>query len=305
MLIILLPQKARPTTGDSSLSEPWSRARDSVLSTPNSMTNLDLRKIQGLPYDDSDDQDSVGSEPWISRDVAMSAVDEEMEGDDCAPLTQPHHPHARSPMPHKPWQSLQPRMQQANRVPTPMLPLFSPSRPGLKPIQVRTGMGQHVRHRHPQENLSNSSDLLEVPSPIDEDEVPTPPSAAEAAGSQLSMLSVNDMDMEAADLPTISINPAQSYSLNEQVGRSPAPGSAIIDDFEPMEATSDLTSTLLVRKQRARSGALSSGHGSLTQAEPMRPDSDLSSRRAFSIGFRADCERCRARVPGHMNHFIS
>lgn len=46
-----------------------------------------------------------------------------------------------------------------------------------------------------------------------------------------------------------------------------------------------------VRKQRARSGAFTSPR-----------DSDTSKK--FSMGYREDCEKCRNRVPGHMNHFL-
>jgi hypothetical protein len=27
-------------------------------------------------------------------------------------------------------------------------------------------------------------------------------------------------------------------------------------------------------------------------------------KRSFSIGYRADCEKCRLKVPGHFNHII-
>jgi hypothetical protein len=36
-------------------------------------------------------------------------------------------------------------------------------------------------------------------------------------------------------------------------------------------------------------------------------DSDPSSgsnKRGISMGYRADCEKCRLKVPGHMNHFF-
>ena len=170
---------------------------------------------------------------------------------------------------------------------------------------------QHVRQRHPQANLSGISDiqlphsqLLEVPSPIDEDEVPTPPSAAEAAGSQLSMLSVSDiMDIETVEPPAITLHPSR---------RSPRLGG--VQTMEGDE-TNDYDSSngnafdgrLLVRKQRLRSGAQS--HGSMSPISGARPshagdDSGGPARKGLSMGFRADCEKCRLRVPGHMNHFV-
>lgn len=237
----------------------------------------------------------------------MSSGDEDMGVDTDSATFSSQSPEAMLPgrPPPNPWQA---RMQQQNRVPTPILP---PDRPGIRPMQVRTGVRQHIRRRHPQEVLIGSSssvaEHLEVPSPIDEDEVPTPPSAAEAAGSQLSMLTVNDMDIEPLEsatdlLPTISISPSQS--LHGQHGLD-AMDSAI-DVETPMDDVDGRDSRLIVRKQRQRSGALSSGQGSPTPS-PVRanPDAGANSRRGFSMGWRADCEKCRMRVPGHMNHFIA
>lgn len=213
-----------------------------------------------------------------------------------------------------PWQA-RPSQTQGQRVPTPSIP--HQTRPGIKPIQLRTGFSphqsQHVRGRHPQENISSSASdpnptnnhHLEVPSPIDEDEVPTPPSAAEAAGSQLSMLTVNDMDITPPDsgLPTISVDDRDGETAVE----SPAPlplDSAI--DVEAMMEESGAPSSLTVRKPRQRSGAVSSGHGG--SPSPVRSDllgGGGGPKRGFSMGFRADCEKCRMRVPGHMNHFVA
>ena len=273
------------------------QAQDSVLNTPKSLPNRNSGAFQKLRYD-SDDQSSMISEAGSVQDVAMS-TDEEMEDDET--ISSPQVQHRRIPSGFwQPW----PDRTQANRVPTPILPPSSTSRPGLRPVQVRTG---HIRHRHPQENFS--SDLLEVPSPIDEDEVPTPPSAAEAAGSQLSMLTVNDMDMEPSDnslVPTISVDPSQSLPLGEHAAHNLELDSAIDDGFETMDSPGGLDAGLIVRKQRARSGALSSGNGSPSpvRAEPVRLDNGAR-KRGFSMGFRADCEKCQMRVPGHMNHFVA
>ena len=178
-----------------------------------------------------------------------------------------------------PWhaRTLQQRTSNQNqRVATPIVSFQT--RPGPRTIQLRTG--HHIRDRHPQENLS--SDNLEVPSPIDEDEVPTPPSAAEAAGSQLSMLTVNDMDTDPSpNLPTISVD--------TQAAMQDAAESAI--DIEPMDDTLDMP--LTVRKPRQRSGEVSS-------PSPIQP----KPQKGFSMGWRADCEKCLQRVPGHLNHFV-
>jgi len=187
-----------------------------------------------------------------------------------------------SPM-RTPWKT----RTQTNRVATPIMP----PRPGTRPLQTQ----MHMRQRHPQENLS-SSDRLEVPSPIDEDEVPTPPSAAEAAGSQLELLTVSDVDMQSGDgLPRIAVPNERSRQLDSSNVGTP--------DYEPMDsATPD---GVFVRKQRVRSGAVSAGNSS-----PMRTTllpSEVGgpgNKRGISMGYRHDCEKCRLRVPGHMNHFF-
>lgn len=176
-----------------------------------------------------------------------------------------------------------------------------PPRPKTSPIQT------HIRRRHPQENVGG--ERLDVPSPIDEDEVPTPPSATEAAGSQLELLTVSDVEMQGVEhgdrlgndgehVPQIAVS--QSSDAISQI---------------PNAAFANSPGSMMVRKQRQRSGALSAaGYGS-----PMRgasldgtnmvtmsngdPNSG-SSKRGISMGYRPDCEKCRLKVPGHMNHFF-
>ena len=176
---------------------------------------------------------------------------------------------------------------------------------------MQVGAKQHIRRRHPQEITSGfSSDHLEVPSPTDEDEVPTPPSAAEAAGSQLSMLTVNDMDVELPGVPAIT----RLDRLGREDRASPR---RLVTDFsnamdeDPDPSGAPESGGLLVRKQRQRSGALSEGNGLKSSPSPVRGAPEqlqnamgVGGKRGFSMGFRADCEKCRMRVPGHMNHFI-
>ena len=280
-----------------------------MLNTPtaSSASTMQARQAFQKAKYDSDDQSSMVSEPGSPQDITMSDEDMLDNDTDAAFSQSPEEPlpsSALSRFSSSPWRA------QTDRVPTPIIP---PDRLSMRSIQIRTGPKQHMRARHPQENLSTSSDHLEVPSPIDEDEVPTPPSAAEAAGSQLSMLSVNDMDMEpsGAGLPRISISPSSSLHQHEGGNHSLPLDSAI--DMDAMDDTEFRESRLMVRKQRQRSGALSSGQGS---PSPVRAElrSAMDHRgveiggavkRVLSLGFRADCEKCRMRVPGHMNHFVS
>lgn len=243
---------------------------------------------------DSDEQSSMISEPGSPQDIPMSSDDEMADDFDMAAFSQSPESTFPSSSTGKPFHSssspwhARTSQSRAQRVPTPIIPHHN--RPGVRPVQQQLRTALHMRDRHPQENGLTSSDNLEVPSPIDEDEVPTPPSAAEAAGSQLSMLTVNDMEMDPspgqAALPTISVDTQQAAAVDE------ASESAI--DVEPMDDALDLP--LTVRKPRQRSGAVSS-------PSPIRTEKAQS--RGFSMGFRADCEKCRLRVPGHMNHFVA
>ncbi|KAK3724111.1 hypothetical protein LTR37_001233 [Vermiconidia calcicola] len=300
-------KKARPTSGDSGTSWP----QDSVLNTPTAMAS---QYTYQKPKYDSDDQSSMMSEPGSPQDISMSTDDDEdsmiddntilfsQSPEDTLPSSTASRFKTRSSDSSSPWQT---RLQQrANRVPTPIVP---PNRPNVRPLQQQQGPRHHIRQRHPQENaniaLSSSDGHLDVPSPIDEDEVPTPPSAAEAAGSQLSMLSVNDMEIETEPtppehdrLPSISIDTSENL---------PMPSSGA-DDVDLMDSSDAAVREprLIVRKQRQRSDALSSGQGSPSPS-PMRcADNGGRNPRGFSMGFRADCEKCLMRVPGHMNHFI-
>ncbi|EMC92852.1 hypothetical protein BAUCODRAFT_264283 [Baudoinia panamericana UAMH 10762] len=272
-------KKSRPTT-TAAASGSW---HDSVIDTPTGSSQK--------PKYDSDDQSSMMSEPGSPQDLDQSSADDmEVEMEDAAFSQSPEEsfvPGLKGPLSSSPWRE---RVQSRDRVAT---PFGAHPRTSAKPLQVRTGVKQHIRRRHPQ---VDNSDHLEVPSPIDEDEVPTPPSAAEAAGSQLSMLSVSDMDIEpSADLPSITIDPASRSLQLDGRPDSTSPG---------LEVMGGMSMEGMVRKQRQRSGAQSNG-----SVSPVRPVVDREmdgmgqARRGISIGYRADCMKCQMRVPGHMNHF--
>lgn len=142
--------------------------------------------------------------------------------------------------------------------------LSRPVRPKPYPLQsadpnamIFSSSALHLHNRtYSSNSLRLSTDRLG--SPIDEDEPHTPTTAA---GSQLSMLSVNDMDLDTS-------------TPNRETGlRTPESG-----------ATNSF-----IRKQRQRSGAFISSP-------------DVAKR--FQMGYREDCEKCRLKVPGHMNHIV-
>ncbi|KAK5150963.1 hypothetical protein LTS14_009767 [Recurvomyces mirabilis] len=192
----LYSKKIRPTINPSEEAGHY----DSVLSTPTNITHR--------PKYDSDDQSSMVSEPGSPQDYAESHssgddMDVEMESALFSPAasSSSFSPRPRAPPSSSPWRE---RVQGGrDRVATPFG--LSAARPASRALQVRTGAKtatNHIRSRHPQENttittsVATVSDHLEVPSPIDEDEARTPPSAADVTGSQLSMLS--DQDWEAS-----------------------------------------------------------------------------------------------------------
>lgn len=267
-------KKARPTLDSTGEPIPWHV--DSVVNTP----TIGSQK----PKYDSDDQSSMMSEPGSPQYIGGAESSDDMDIDnDMEDVNLPppvyRRPSSKPPpiSASSPWRE---RTKGRDRVATPFT--HSPAtRPVARPLQISTTSPKHhVRSRHPQENMS---DHLEVPSPIDEDEVPTPPSAAEAAGSQLSMLSVNDMEIEPTvpGIPSITIERSSEDRMmgNEVVG---------------------------VRKQRARSGAQSNGSVSPVRLGTSMTDAGMGGvgKKGFSMGFRADCEKCRMKVPGHMNHFV-
>ncbi|KAK5135226.1 hypothetical protein LTR08_005475 [Meristemomyces frigidus] len=318
-------KRARPTPVNATPTNPapW-QLHDSVLSTPtNPGQPQEQPFVGGQTKYDSDDQSSMVSEPGSPQYIGDASSDDgdgmDMDMDNAAAFSQSPEDHlalsSGAQASSSPWREQQRSSRTRNRIATPFTSHTQTqytsrssgggSRGGfmqqLQTVNTRSP-SQHVRQRHPQENLSgSSSDVrgqgqaqahLEVPSPIDEDEVPTPPSAAEAAGSQLSMLSVNDMDIETEELPAITVHPSRS--------------SLQLDGPHAMDGLDGNDGGLLVRKQRLRSGAQS--HGSVSPVAGGRfgigTEGGGLVKKGLSMGFRADCEKCRLRVPGHMNHFV-
>ncbi|QIW94852.1 hypothetical protein AMS68_000370 [Peltaster fructicola] len=257
-------KKLRPTTVQSSGEESLWFPRDSVIGSSQHVYT------EHAKYD-SDDQSSLVSEPGSPQPLShVSDEDVSMHSDDEVASFPQRLDTPLEATPSRPWRS----QLRVERAPTPV----------LSPKLGQRLLSSHVRSRHPQENIS--SDRLEVPSPIDEDEIPTPPSAAEAAGSQLELLTVRDIEMTSDDAPSIAVQAERSFQLDGSF------------DQNSMDTLPD--PGFLRGKTRARSGALSGGDSPMRESPG--PDG-LHSRKGFSMGFRADCEKCQQKVPGHMNHF--
>ena len=125
-----------------------------------------------------------------------------------------------------------------------------------------------------------------MPSPISEDEVePDTPTAF--TQSQLSRLTVDSGhnslrgSVERDATATSAGWPGnKDWNKNGEWGKD--------ENMEEEGAGhdgDDVAPVPLARKGRARSGAFT-GKG------------------RFSMGFREDCEKCRARIPGHYSHFL-
>ncbi|KAM0720729.1 hypothetical protein Q7P37_004866 [Cladosporium fusiforme] len=269
-------KKARPTLGPSSYSSHSFWHPQDLYTSPSRSYHSQQNKY------DSDDQSSMLSEPGSPQALSADEDDdidmlmsEDSDSPDSPDFSQPP-PTGGSPSssftnsnPRLPsWkirtQLQTPNANSNNRIPTPIVP----------PLH------------HPAQNQPHPN--------AHEDEVPTPPSAAEAAGSQLELLSVSDVEMGGAAVPD---DPPQiTLSLSSH------PGAA-----SRQSHFADPPGNGMVRKQRQRSGALSSGCGS-PMLDSTAGSADAAeagiNKRGISMGYRPDCEKCRLRVPGHMNHFF-
>lgn len=261
-------QKARPGVQSPNPSDRLWIPRDSFIGTSSQDFGEKHAKY------DSDDQSSMMSEPGSPQPLSqVSEEDVSMLSDDEA-ASLPTRSHQSSESGQKAWQS---QLQRSST------PIESP-RLGHKALP------NHMRSRHPQENVS--SERPEVPSPIDEDEVPTPPSAAEAAGSQLELLSVSDVEMQSVeDLPRIALHSDRNLQLDGGT-----------DDRASIPRL-DTSDSNVIRKTRARSGALSASGSPMRESPTPGMEAAFGTKKGFSMGRRSDCEKCRLKLPGHMNHF--
>lgn len=84
--------------------------------------------------------------------------------------------------------------------------------------------------------------------------------------------------------------------------------STIVAGFEDMQMEVDHSmSQEMERETPTKKGHHRSKHSVRTwmgTAEEVAPSSGVM-KRSFSMGYRADCEKCRQRVPGHFSHIIT
>ncbi|KAK4990333.1 hypothetical protein LTR66_006844 [Elasticomyces elasticus] len=201
-----------------------------------------------------------GSPQDIDMDVSSSDNDDDDDDDHSPAPSFSHSPEAHFPTTRP--SSFQPR---PSRKPTPIHPpsyTTTSLRRSTRPLSANPPTATQQQQQQPRDRL---------PSPISEDEPPTPthPSLLPMS-SQLSLLSVHSASPTSPSSPT-----SASSSTTTAAVKLP-------DDVEMQ--TPPLV--VVVKKQRARSGAM---QGQL---------------RRFSMGYRDDCEKCRMRVPGHMSHFV-
>lgn len=104
-----------------------------------------------------------------------------------------------------------------------------------------------------------------------------------------------------------STNPVMAIHPNvEIVSRSPADGDVGMMDTDQMYQSQDAqsqdphspSSAPATPSPRGRFGHTRSKHTvNVWTAQP-------GMKKTFSIGYRADCEKCRLKIPGHFNHII-
>ncbi|KAJ9621294.1 hypothetical protein H2203_007346 [Taxawa tesnikishii (nom. ined.)] len=240
--ILMIEQRSRASGGPELLSPP--------------LTSLISSSVKDLPLVTSASRGNAGSPDSMASEAGSSTEDVDMDDDD----DDFEMSFSVSPDQRSPWamRSSPPKLSKlsrlgrldnaANRVPTPIVP----NMPRPQPTPLHTPGLPQINVLSSSTGRSNLGTVMErFPSPTDDDEPHTPTTAA---GSQLSLLTVNDMDM----------------------------------DLEPASESGNQT-PIVVRKQRSRSGAFTVSN---------------DSTRKFSMGYREDCEKCRNRVPGHMNHFL-
>ena len=201
---------------------------------------------QSMPGADDDSLKSTISESASFEDMDTDMTDDSEMRRSQSPEQPPSWTIQNTPLRN-------PRMaldERGSRVPTPTVLLSN--RPKANPLQDNNaGSNSYGPSASRRARMPGTRERF--PSPISEDECHTPTTAT---GSQFSLLSVTDIDMDMESTPR------------------PAPQ----------------TPEVHVRKQRAISGAFTS---------PRDPS------KKFSMGYREDCEKCRNRVPGHMNHFLA
>lgn len=114
------------------------------------------------------------------------------------------------------------------------------------------------------------------------------------------------------DTPDVASGPAFSQSRQEidyesylRRRRLPSP----ISEDEAMDSPTTMTGGMLDRldmgTEVCKPRAPLDRHGKINTSAAARGTAGLKGgKTTLSMGYRADCEKCRTRVPGHYNHVI-
>ena len=71
--------------------------------------------------------------------------------------------------------------------------------------------------------------------------------------------------------------------------------------------SSDGNPAVVARAKQGRRMAVDQGRLGVDhrgQTTTTTPQSGKGEKTTLAMGYRGDCEKCRARVPGHFNHFV-
>lgn len=253
------------------------------------------------------DEDTFSSAPEMVDGYHPNDVDMDMDMDDCGPPTQPDihlGPGLSQPDPVQPGDI-------ASRMPTPIHCSFAAQVRGNSwsgaagNVTLPTGYSQPLPDRSIPRSLDhhavadwNMVQNRRLPSPISE-------SGGEELGSPGMVLDSqlrHGMPPRAASAMEFSApvrTPSSLSTLSDMTGDSShdSPCAGPNDNHDP-SCHANAMDIEIPAAPLPKKGHTRSRHtlNSWTQVPGMK--------KSFSIGYRADCEKCRQKVPGHFNHII-
>lgn len=175
----------------------------------------------------------------------------------------------------------------SHRMPTPIQPSFVNQMHGRKvAVQVAPVRSSMVPRSMEETDWSQTRRL---PSPISEGESDYPNSPSMILDAQFAHEHYHRVDMELREQQFH----AMRHEHLEQMGGMPIPPQQQLQ-AESTESEMGVNGMPILPKK----GHTRSRH--TLNSWTCKP----GMKRAFSIGYRADCEKCRLKVPGHFNHIV-
>ncbi|KAF2731836.1 hypothetical protein EJ04DRAFT_442212 [Polyplosphaeria fusca] len=251
-------------------------------SPESSVPNLDAMTCSHSD-DDANSPASIQDDTFLfsprdtTLDMDMAMDDDDLDIISSQPPDSPMHAFTLRPAKLNPDLFAAPTMNASGRIPTPIYPNFQRSSSGM------SGLG------YPSSGMAGgfhtSNDFLSIPSSNTILAPPPPRKQAHMPDQDRSRRMPSPIS-EDEDLPDTPTALTQSQLSRLSVASHANSPDAVMD-FEA-ELAADLPpppGIITTPRGRKRSGAFT-GKG------------------RFSMGYREDCEKCRARIPGHYAHFL-